>query len=91
MALRTQVNECYGDVSPLETIAQPGGDSDRFRSAEKPGVDCFGQHFAVSEDLRLQGGFATRVNIESPNSFGVGPSTGVVQVSRGVLPLESVP
>ena len=33
----------------------------------------------------------TRVNIESSNSFEVGTSTGVVQVSRGVLPLESVP
>ena len=33
----------------------------------------------------------TRVNIESSNSFEVGTSIGVVQVSRGVLPLESVP
>ncbi len=38
-----------------------------------------------------QGGFATRVNIESSNSFEVGTGTGVVQVSRGGLPLESVP
>ena len=37
------------------------------------------------------GGFASRVNIESSNSFDGGTSTGVVQVSRGVLPLESVP
>jgi hypothetical protein len=33
----------------------------------------------------------TRVNIESSNSLELGTSTGLVQVSRGVLPLESVP
>jgi len=40
---------------------------------------------------RPAGCFATRVNIESSNSFEVGTSTGVVQVNRGVLPLESYP
>jgi hypothetical protein len=38
-----------------------------------------------------QGGFVPRVNIESSDSFEVGTGTGVVQVSRGVLPLEAVP
>jgi hypothetical protein len=38
-----------------------------------------------------QGGFTTRVNIESSDSFEARTSAGVVQVSRGVLPLESVP
>jgi hypothetical protein len=38
-----------------------------------------------------QGGSATRVNIPSSNSFEVGTTTGVVQVNRGVLSLESVP
>jgi hypothetical protein len=79
----------------IESVSNPAPNplSGSGRFADKPGVDCFGQHFAVSEDLRLRlaGGFATRVNIESSNSFEVGTSTGVVQVSRGVLPLESVP
>ena len=31
------------------------------------------------------------INMESPNSFEVGANTGGVQVSGGVLHLESVP
>jgi len=38
-----------------------------------------------------QGGSATMVNMNSPNRFEVGATTGVVHVSRGVLHLESVP
>jgi hypothetical protein len=38
-----------------------------------------------------QGASATVVNMKSPNGFEVGATTGVVQVSRGVLHLESVP
>jgi hypothetical protein len=38
-----------------------------------------------------QGASATVVNMKSPNRFEVGANTGVVQVSRGVLHLESVP
>jgi hypothetical protein len=38
-----------------------------------------------------QGASATVVNTKSPNRFEVGATTGVVQVSRGVLHLESVP
>jgi hypothetical protein len=38
-----------------------------------------------------QGGSAKMVNMKSPNRFEVGVNTGVVQVTRGVLHLESVP
>jgi hypothetical protein len=38
-----------------------------------------------------QGASATVVNMKSPNRFEVGATTGVVQVSRGVLYLESIP
>jgi hypothetical protein len=38
-----------------------------------------------------QGASANRVNMKSPTRFEVGANTGVVQVSRGVLHLESVP
>ena len=38
-----------------------------------------------------QGASATVVNVKSPNRFEVGATNGVVQVSRGVLHLESVP
>jgi len=38
-----------------------------------------------------QGASAKVVNMKSPTRFEVGANTGVVQVSRGVLHLESVP
>jgi hypothetical protein len=38
-----------------------------------------------------QGASARMVNMKSPTRFEVGANTGVVQVSRGVLHLESVP
>jgi hypothetical protein len=38
-----------------------------------------------------QGASATVVNMQLPTSFEVGANSGEVQVSRGVLHLESVP
>jgi hypothetical protein len=51
------------------------------------------RHFAVSEDLRLQlaGRFRHNEKYEVLNRLEVVGNTCVVQVSRGVLNLESVP
>ena len=66
---------------------------DSFRFADNTGVAQLDQHCAVSKGLplRLAVASATVVNMKSPNRFEVGANTGVVQVSRGVLHLESVP
>jgi len=78
-----------GEREARSSMFYPGA----LRIADNTGVEQLDQHCAVSRiyPFGWQGASATVVNMKSPTRFEVGANTRVVQVSRGVLHLESVP
>jgi hypothetical protein len=88
---------------PAEQISRPTGTRSvpcaselvqtAFWSLHSSVVGKDGLSFGVTEELpaRLPGCFRHNGKYEVPNRFEVGANNGVVQVSRGVLNLESVP